>query len=142
MTIAIGESSAFREITKERVGEYVAKGHKRRRFFPHRIYHLHKCGPDGFRLAQRMCAKDNPESMWEMVLYADSATLTEFPPDLFFDDELIWHQQQFGRPGQIASANIVLDGRTVYAITHVSDLVQRIPRRREYKTRIERRFDG
>jgi hypothetical protein len=137
-----GESSAFREITEERVGEYVAKGHKRRRFFPHRIYHLQKCGPDGFRLAQWMCGKDDPASMWELVLYADPAMLTEFPPDLFFDDDLIWHQQQFGRPGQVASANVVLDGSTVYSITFVSDLVQRIPRHREYKTRIEKRFDG
>src|SRR3954454_15886514 len=140
--MSIGDSSAFREITEERAGEFAAKGHRRRHFFPHRIYHLPKCGPDGFRLAQRMGAKDDPASMWELVLYADSAMLTEFPPDLFFDDDLIWHQQQFGRPGQIASASIVLDGRTVYSITHVSDLVQRISRRREHKTRIENRFEG
>ena len=137
-------SSAFREITEERAEEYAAKGRRRRQrhFFPHRIYHLPKCGPDGFRLAQRMCAKDDPASMWELVLYADPGTLSEFPPDLFFDDDLIWHQQQFGRPGQVASASIVLDGHTVYSITHVSDLVQRIPRRREHKTRIEKRFQG
>jgi hypothetical protein len=140
--MSIGDSSSFREITDERAGEFVAKGHKRRHFFPHRIYHLPKCGPDGFRLAQRMCAKDDPTAMWELVLYADPATLNEFPPDLFFDDDLIWHQQQFGRPGQLASANIVLDGSTVYSIGHVSDVVQRIPRRREHKTRIEKRFDG
>src|SRR6476660_4561155 len=140
--MSAGDSSAFREITEERGGEYVAKGHKRRHFFPHRVYQLPKCGPDGFRLAQSMCRKEDPASMWELVLYADPAMLAEFPADLFFDDDLIWHQQQFGRPGQIASANIVLDGRTVYSITHVSDLVQRIPRRREHKTRIEKRFEG
>jgi hypothetical protein len=140
--MSMGDSSAFREITEERAPEYAAKGHKRRHFFPHRIYHLPKCGPDAFRLAQRMCAKDDPASMWELVLYADAATLAEFPPDLFFDEDLIWHQQQFGRPGQVASANIVLDGRTVYTNTHLSDLVQRIARRREYKTRIENRLAG
>jgi len=140
--MGIGESSAFREITQERAGEWASKGHKRRRFFPHRIYHLQKCGPDGFRLAQWMCGKDDPASMWELVLYADPAMLTEFPPGLFFDDDLIWHQQQFGRPGQVASANVVLDGDTIYSITYVSDLVQRIPMRREHKTRVEKRFDG
>ncbi|MGH2994341.1 MAG: hypothetical protein ACRDL1_12515 [Solirubrobacterales bacterium] len=140
--MSTGVSSAFREITAEREGEYVAKGHNRRHFFPHRIYHLPKCGPDGFKLAERMCGRDNPAMMWELVLYADPAMLAEFPADLFFDDELIWHQQQFGRPGQVASASIVLDGSTVYSITHVSDLVQRISRRREHKTRIEKRFEG
>lgn len=135
-------SSAFRQITAERAGEYTAKGHKRRRFFPYRIYHLPKCGPDGFKLAQRMCGKEDPAMMWEIVLYADPAMLAEFPPDLFFDDEVIWHQQQFGRPGQVATASLVLDGATVYSITHVSDLVQRVSRRRQHKTRIESRFGG
>jgi len=140
--MSTGVSSAFREITAARAGEYVAKGHKRRHFFPHRIYHLPKCGPDGFRLAERMCGRDDPAMMWELVLYADEAMLAEFPADLFFDDEIIWHRQQFGRPGQVASASIVLDGSTVYSITYVSDLVQRISRRREHKTRIEKRFEG
>ncbi len=126
----------------ERAEEYVAKGHERRRFFPHRVYHLPKCGPDGFRLAQDMCRQRNPSRMWEIVLYADPAMLAEFPQDLFFDDDLIWHQQQFGLPGQVATASVILDGRTVYSITHVSDLVQRISHRREHKTRIEKLFGG
>src|SRR5512134_2523025 len=95
-------SSAFRQITAERADEYVAKGHRRRHFFPHRVYHLPKCGPDGFRLARRMCGKEDPAAMWEVVLYADVALLGDFPPDLFFDDDVICHQQQFGQPGQVA----------------------------------------
>jgi hypothetical protein len=135
-------SSVFWEIAAGRADEFVAKGHRRRHFFPHRVYRLPKCGPDGLKLAERMCGKSDPASMWELVLYADPATSAEFPQELFFDDDLIWHRQQFGRPGQVASATVLLDGRTVYSITHVSDLVQRISRRREYKTRVERSFEG
>lgn len=132
----------FREVAAERADEFVAKGHKRRHFFPHRIYHLPKCGPDGLKLAAAMCGVDDPAAMSEIVLYADEATLVEFPPDLFFDDDVVWHQQQFGRPGQVATANVVLDGTTVYSMNHISDLVQRITRRREHKTRIDARFKG
>ena len=103
-------SSEFWQVGEERLDEYVALGHRRQRFFPHRIYRLPKCGPDGFNLAQRMCGKDDPERMREIVLYAEPPVLTEFPPDLFFDDELVWHQQQFGLPGQVACANLVLAG--------------------------------
>ena len=122
--------------------EFAARGYKRRHFFPHRLYHLPKCGPDGMKLAGRMCGIEDPEAMWEIVLYAEPEVLAEFPPDLFFDDDLIWHQQQFGRPGQIATASLVVDGHTAHSITHVSDVVQRISRRREHKTRIEKVFEG
>jgi hypothetical protein len=89
-----------------------------------------------------MCGVEDPEALWELVLYAAPELLEGFPPDLFFDDDIVWHQQQFGIPGQVASANIVLDGDTVYSMAHVSDLVQRIGRRREHKTQIEKRFGG
>ena len=114
-------SASFREITADRADEFVARGYKRRHFFPHRVYHLPKCGPDGFKIAGWMCGIDDPSAMWEIVLYADGPALAEFPSDLFFDDDLIWHQQQFGRSGQIATASLVLDGETVHSITHVSD---------------------
>jgi hypothetical protein len=135
-------ASAFREVTADRAGEFVARGHKRRHFFGHRVYHLRKCGPDGFALSELMCGLNDPAAMWELVLYADAAATAEFPPDLFFDDDVIWHGQQFGRPGQVATASVVLDGDTVHAVTLVSDLVQRISRRREHKTRVEKRFEG
>ena len=122
--------------------EFVVRGHRRRRFFPHRIYVLPKCGPDGFRLAQAMCGNDEPAAMRQLLLYADEALLQEFPRELFFDDHLNWHREQFGRPGQIASASLVVDRGTVYGITYVSDLVQRIGLRREHKTRIEKVFEG
>jgi len=129
-------------ITPERQSEALAKGYKLRHFFPHRFYYLPKCGPDGFKLAHRMCGTTDPASCWEIVLYADSSVTDEFPTDLFFDDDLIWHQQQFGRVGQIATVDLVVDGTELYTMAHVSDLVQRIARRPQYRTRIEKRFRG
>jgi hypothetical protein len=137
---ASGLSSVYREVTADRADEYAAKGHPRRQFFPHRIYHLPKCGPDGYKLAARLCGHDDPAAMWEMVLYADPATIADFPPDLFFDDDVVWHRQQFGRPGQVATANVVVDGTTVHSMGHLSDLVQRIGRRHEHKAKIGSRF--
>jgi hypothetical protein len=132
----------FREVAPERRDEFVAKGYKQRHFFPHRIYYLPKCGPDGYLLARWMCGEGDPNRSWELVLYAVGPVLDEFPPGLFFDDDLIWHRQQFGRPGQVATVNLALQGRDLYSMAHLSDLVQRIPRRREHKTRVEKRFDG
>lgn len=131
-----------REITAARADEALAKGYQRRHFFPHRLYFLPKCGPDGFKLAEAMCGTADPAACWEIVLYADPALLDGLPPALFFDDDLIWHQQHFGRPGQVASADLVVDGDTIHTMAHVSDLVQRIGRRRAHLTRVEKRFRG
>jgi hypothetical protein len=133
---------AFREITNPRAEEWVGLGRHRRHFFAHRFYVLPKCGPDGMKLAQAMTGCEDPAAMREIVLYADPATLGEFPRALFFDDDIVWHQQQFGLPGQVATANLVLEGDALWSMVHVSDLVQRISRRREHKTRVEKRFKG
>ena len=132
----------FREITAARVDEAAAKGYQHRHFFAHRFYDLPKCGPDGFKLAEWMCGATDPAACREIVLYADPALLDGLPAELLFDDDLIWHQQHFGRPGQIASVDLVLDGEAIYTMAHVSDLVQRIGRRREHLTRVEKRFRG
>jgi hypothetical protein len=134
--------ATFREIGPERRDEFVRSGHKERQFFPHRLYYLPKCGPDGYKLASWMCGAQDPASIWELVLYGAEPLVEEFPRELFFDDDVVWHQQQFGRPGQVATANLVLDGPRLYSMVHISDLVQRISRRREHKTRIENRFAG
>jgi hypothetical protein len=89
-----------------------------------------------------MCGETRPDRMWEIVLYADESLLGEFPRELFFDDGLVWHQQQFGLPGQLATADVVLAGRELWSMAHVADIVQRIGRRREHKTRIEKVFAG
>jgi hypothetical protein len=135
-------NSRFREITAAREDEFVAKGFKRRHFFPHRAYHLPKCGPDGFRLGSSMTGSTDPNQYWEIVLFADPSLIVDLPRDLFFDDDVLWHQQQFGRAGQVAAVDLVIDGRELYSMVHQSDLVQRIGRRREHKTRVENRFKG
>lgn len=134
--------SRFREITGAREDEFVAKGFKRRHFFPHRAYHLPKCGPDGFRLGSQMSGRSDLDQFWEIVLYADQSLTTDLPDELFFDDDVLWHQQHFGRRGQVATVDLVLDGPDLFTMVHQSDLVQRISRRREYKTRVENRFKG
>jgi hypothetical protein len=133
---------SFREISKERVEEFFQKGYKKRYFLPHRIYYLPKCGPDAFKLAHRMCGKSAANKQWEVVLYATSPLIDEIPDELFFDNELIWHQQQFGKTGHIAFACLVIKEGNLYGLNYISDPVQRIYRRREYKTRIENRFKG
>jgi hypothetical protein len=135
-------SSRFREISPVRVPEFVAKGFKQRHVFPHRAYHLPKCGPDGFRIGRSMTRRDDPDRYWEIVLFAHSSLTEDLPRELFFDDDVVWHQQQFGRVGQVAAVDIVLDGRELYSMVHQSDLVQRISRRREHKTQVEKRFKG
>jgi hypothetical protein len=132
----------FREISGDRLEEFLAKGYKKRHFFPHRFYFLPKAGPDGLKMAGRMCGISNPNALWEVVLYGCGAAVDSFPEELFFDQELIWHQQHGGRRGQIATANLVIRGANIYGMNYISDLVQRISRRREFKTQIENRFKG
>jgi hypothetical protein len=134
--------AAYREITRERADEFAQRGYGRRYVFSHRVYYLPKPGPDGYQLAQRMCGRCGPDQLWEAVLYADRPLTERFPPWLFFDDDLIWHRQQFGRAGQVATASLVLQGPRLYSVTHVSDLVQRISRHRKHKTRVESTFKG
>ena len=132
----------FRQISAERKSEFIKKGFKERHFFPHRTYYLFKPGPDGYKIASWIFENVNPSQMMEAVIYAMSPVIDEFPDDLFFDNELVWHQQQFGKKGQIATATLLIDGKNLYTLIHLSDVYQRISRKREYKTRIENRFKG
>jgi len=132
----------FREISGDRIEEFLQTGYRERHFFPHRCYFLPKGGPDGLKMAQRMCGIADPNALWEVVLYACGPAVDSFPEELFFDPDLIWHQQHGGKRGQVATANLVVKGRNVYGMNYISDLVQRISRRREFKTRIENRFKG
>jgi glycosyltransferase involved in cell wall biosynthesis len=135
-------SSNFREITNDRKSAFLAHGFAERHFFPHRIYILPKGGPDGLRLAKKMCSVSDPAALREIVLYATSPAIDEFPPELFFDKELVWHEQQFGRFGQIATANLVRTPKDIYVTTYVSDIVQRLSRRKDFATRLEKKFRG
>jgi hypothetical protein len=90
-----------------------------------------------------MCGGDaGPADLWELVLYALPPARDEFPADVYNDSDVVWHQQQFGLPGHVATAALVRRGADLLVLNLVSDLVQRIGRRRELKTRIENRFDG
>jgi hypothetical protein len=133
---------SYWEISEGRREEAIARGFKSRHFFAHRAHYVPKCGPDHLKLAQWMGGHSNPSACREVILYADHPAVDEFPEWLFFDDDLIWHQQQFGRVGQIATANLVLDGTAVYTNALVSDLVQRISHQRAFKTRVETVFHG
>ena len=140
--MALARSYVAHDLGPERRPELVARGHKERHAFPHRVVRLPKPGPDGYKLAQRMCGPVALDELWELVLYALPPVLDEFPPDVFFDDDIVWHQQQFGLPGQVATVNLVEQPPDLYAMVLVSDVVQRIGRRRDLKTRIENRFEG
>jgi hypothetical protein len=140
MTVA--DSYVVRDMGPDRLSEFMARGHKERHFFPHRLVRLPKAGPDGYKLAERMCGKVNAAQLWEIVLYALPPVGDEFPTELFFDDEVVWHQQQFGLPGQVATVNLVERRPDLYAMVLMADVVQRIGRRRAFKTRVENRFAG
>jgi peptidoglycan/xylan/chitin deacetylase (PgdA/CDA1 family) len=127
---------------ESRRAEAVTRGFLSRHFFAHRVHYVPKCGPDHLKLARWMRGPTTADACWEVILYAEPPALDPFPASLFFDDDLIWHQQQLGQVGQVATANLVLDGSAVYANALVSDLVQRIARRREFKTRVETTFHG
>lgn len=134
--------SLYRTFKDQRLGEFILKGFKQRYFFPHRSYYLPKSGPEGLKLASRMCSINNPNDLWQINLYAERPVIDEFPSELFFDDNLNWHRQHLGKAGHIAYSCLAVRGNAVYGLNYVSDLVQRISRRREFKTRIENRFQG
>src|SRR5947209_5720303 len=119
-------AAAFRTIGAEHADEWVSKGHRLRHFFAHRLFHLPKCAPDGYRVAQAMCGLSDIGAHWQLLAYADPDIIERFPHELFFDDDLLWHQQHFGRPGQVATASIVVDSGVAHSLTHHADLVQRI----------------
>jgi hypothetical protein len=132
----------FAEVGPGRREEFLAKGGRGRHFFPHRIYRLPKCAPDGFKVGERMRGRADLMSHWQVLLYADPRAIEDLPAELFLDDDLMWHRQQYGRPGQLATAALILDGEEAWSYVHHSDLVQRIGRRREFKTQVEKRFKG
>jgi hypothetical protein len=134
--------SCYGEFTPDRLGDFLRGGFKQRHFFPHRVYYIPKGGPDGLKLASRMCNIRDPALLHEVVLFASPTAIDKFPDALFFDDDIIWHQQQFLRKGQVASANIVLDGQRMFGMAYVSDLVQRISRRPEHRTQVTKVFQG
>jgi hypothetical protein len=138
----LARTLSYWEIDESRRAEVVARGFLSRHFFAHRAHYIAKCGPDHLKLARWMIGRAAPDACWEVLLYAEPPALDQIPAWLYFDDDLIWHGQHLGQVGHVASANLVFDGTAVYANALVSDLVQRIARRREFKTRVETTFHG
>lgn len=132
----------FREAEPDAVTSFQAAGYKERHFFPHRVYVLPKGGPDGSKLCERMTGIRDPSRLREFVLYARPPVVSQFPREVYEDDDLQWHQQQFGISGQVACASVVVDGGTLRCYVLVSDLVQRVARVPEYRSRIDNRFKG
>jgi hypothetical protein len=131
----------FRELTEDqRLTLGSPRFNNRRPFFPHRAYYLPTAGPDALFLASRMCGVRQPGRLWEILLYARGPILETLPDELFFDKDLIWHQQHLGIKGHVAFAYLAFKNGDLYGLNYVSDLVQRISRRRAYKTRIEAKF--
>lgn len=128
--------ASSRIIDEDRKEDFFNKGYKRRYFLPHEVYYIPKCGVDGLRLAHRMWNINNPDFLWEIILYAGKSSIAEFPREIFFDEDIIWHQQHLGKVGQIATANLIVNGKILYTLEHISDLVQRIYLRKEFRTRV------
>ncbi len=134
--------SAFREIARGREPEFVSRGYRPRHVFAHRLYQLPKCGPDGYKLAAAACGHVDLSAHWQLLLYADPALAAEFPPEVFSDDNVMWHRQQLGIAGQVASATVFFEGDVARSLVHQSDLVQRIARLPTHRSRVENRFKG
>ena len=93
-------------------------------------------------MASRLCGVRDPDALWEIAIHALPPVVERFPAELFFDTELIWHQRHLGIVGHVATANVVVRGRTAWGTTYVSDLVQRSSRRQDYRSRIDNAFKG
>jgi len=135
--------ACFREADAGAVDRFRAHGFTgRAKFFPHRLYLVPRPGPDGMQLAQEMCRVYDGATLRQAGLYAMPEAAPDVPNEVFFDDDVVWHRQQLGLAGLVANANLVLAGPRLYVTLVFSDLVQRIGRRRELKTRVENRFRG
>jgi peptidoglycan/xylan/chitin deacetylase (PgdA/CDA1 family) len=137
-----GQVACYREADEAMREQFIAKGHRSRDYFAHRIYVAPRAGPDGMRRAQEMCDVKEAEALREILLYGISPATDDIAADLFIDKEIVWHGQQMGLPGLVATANLVIDGDRIYVTQLTSDLVQRIARAPEYRSRVTNRMGG
>ena len=131
----------FREISGDRLEEFLAKGYKKRHFFPHRFYFLPKAGPDGLKMAGQCADQQLERFVGSRSLMVAEPPLILFPRN-YFSIKLIWHQQHGGRRGQIATANLVIRGANIYGMNYISDLVQRISRETRVQNSNRNRYKG
>ena len=106
---------------------FVAKGFRPRAFFPHSTIALRKAYPDTYlQLARRGVPAGQAAQIetWQINLYSPS--IEDFPPELFTDPIVNWHQQQLGKPGLVAAAGLFIDDGSLYVSLLQSDLCQQI----------------
>lgn len=127
---------------QERPAFHHFRASSRRSFLPHRMHFLRKAGPDAVRLAEQMAGIRRPDALWEIVLHAEEGALRDVPEDLFFDPEIVWHQQHLGMPGHVAYACLAEEGETLYGLNYVSDAAQRVSRRPDVRSRVENALSG
>lgn len=121
---------------------FTTRGFRSRHFFAHRMHFLPTCGPDALTLAGAMCGIERPDALWVITLHASESVASHLPGWLFFDPDLVWHQEHYGLPGHVAFATLAVDRRRVHVLNCVSDVVQRQARQSEYSTRIDKLFRG
>jgi len=139
---AVATTAAYRDIGADRIDDFLAAGFQARHWFPHRIRYVPRPGSDGQVLAESMYGVTDPSALRQVVLHAQGGALEGIPAAVFFDRDLVWHQQHLGLPGHVAAANLIVAGRDLLTTARYSDIVQRISRRRDLATLVEKRFRG
>jgi len=140
--MAVKRLIVYRELEDAQQDLFLGLGYPRKYVFPHHTYRIPKAAPDALRLANWMLGKEPRIEHFTLLLHAAPERLSGFPADLFLNNDLFIHRQQFGRPGHLAFAALALSGRNLYVLTMVSDLVQRRTRAGKHQYRIRKYFRG
>jgi peptidoglycan/xylan/chitin deacetylase (PgdA/CDA1 family) len=124
---------------------FVARGFRRRVFFPHEAVAIRKAYPDThLHLKRRGIPAAQAARLEVRQLNLYSPWIEDFPPELFTDSVVNWHNQQFGRPGLVASAGLFIEDGSLRVSLLQSDLCQQIARNRRLKetcaSRVNNRF--
>lgn len=132
----------YRELAPEQEIAFIDRGYARKYVFPHKVYCIPKPGLDAVQFERWMLGDLRNVMHLTLTLHATGEALSGFPDDLFFDKDLIVHQQHFGVPGHVALANLASSGKDLYALQIVGDAVQRRTRVKTYSERLRKRFRG
>lgn len=124
---------------------FTAKGFQGREFFSHSAVAIEKRYPDTLLLLEgrgTSHAELLAGRFCQLNLYSDN--VSGFPPELFADRAVNWHNQQLGQKGLIAAAGLYLRENSLLITVMQSDLCQQLYRHRELKrrckTQVEKRF--
>src|SRR5579862_9148304 len=109
--------------TSTSASPFVAKGFREREFFGHRAVVIRKQYPDAFLLLEgRGVPREEllAGRFCQLNLYSNH--LSGFPPELFTDRGVNWHNQQLGENGLIAAAGLYLRENSLIVTLMQSDL--------------------